>query len=74
MPERGGGSTIRQMRRERPETKIVAIAHSSQVDNSDAVAMARRMGADDVIGRPFDTEELLQHLKHVLGQENGAAA
>ncbi len=63
------GGTIRQMRRERPEAKIVAIAHSWQVDEADARAMARRLAADDVIFRPFDTEELLHHLRVALGED-----
>jgi two-component system response regulator MtrA len=74
MPEREGGATIRQMHSERPAAKIIAISHSCEVDNSDVVAMARRLGADDVIGRPFDTDQLLRHLEAALDQDSGATA
>ena len=67
------GATIRQMRRERPQAKIVAIAHSWQIDEADAQAMARRLGTDGVIFRPFDNEELLHHLKMALGEVAAAA-
>jgi CheY-like chemotaxis protein len=74
MPEREAGAAIRQMRRERPDAKIIAIAHGCQADDGEIATAARRFGADDVIGRPFDADELLRHLRAALGQDSGAAA
>jgi len=73
LSEPAGGATIRQMRREQPTAKIIAIAHSWQINEADARAMARRLDADDVIFRPFDTEELLDHLRVALGGDAAAA-
>lgn len=77
MPEEKGCATIRQMRSERPDAKIIAISGSGEIGNSDRPAMARKLGADDVIGKPFDAAELLSRVRqlHVsLDQDGGAAA
>ena len=67
LPEPSTGATIRLLRRERPDVKIIAIAHSCDLDDGDTRVMARRLGADDIIGRPFDAEELIEHLERMLG-------
>ena len=67
-PAADGGATIRRLRREHPDAKIIAIAHSCQEDPCGLRQTARQLGADDVIGRPFDTEELLQHLQTTLAE------
>lgn len=72
LPEPGSGATIQRLRREHPAAKIIAIAHSCQLDDHDTRDLARRFGADDVIGRPFDPQELLQHLERVLGERSDA--
>ena len=73
MPEQEGIETIRQMRRERPQTKIVAISGAGRPGGFDILSMARRLGADDVIAKPFGAEELLGSV-HRLNAAGGEAA
>src|SRR5260370_838221 len=63
MPEQEGIETIRQIRHERPATKIIAISGGGRIANADLLAMARKLGADEVIAKPFEAEELLDLLR-----------
>src|SRR5258706_12148818 len=63
MPEQEGFETIRQMRRERPHTKIIAISGSVQTGPFDVLALARKLGADEVLRKPFDAAELLSRVR-----------
>ena len=74
MPEQEGIETIRQMRRERPHTKIVAISGGGQPHGFDILTMARRLGADDVIAKPFGAEELLGSVGRLAPAGGEAAA
>ncbi len=76
MPEQEGIATIRQMRDERPEAKIIAISGACQVCDLDVLEIARKLGADDVIAKPLDAEQLLCRLQQlgVRCAGSGAAA
>jgi DNA-binding response OmpR family regulator len=74
MPEQEGIETIRQMRRERPQTKIVAISGAAGPDGFDILAMARRLGADDVLAKPFGAAELLGSVQRLYPAGGAAAA
>jgi DNA-binding response OmpR family regulator len=67
MPRRNGVDTIQQIRRESPTMKIIAISGSSLSMNVDGLATALESGADDVIVKPFDSEDLLSRVSQVLG-------
>ena len=62
MPEQEGLETIVQMRREIPATKIIAISGGLRQGDYDVLSMAAKLGADDVIAKPFEPEELLTRL------------
>jgi len=62
MPEQEGIGTIITMRHERPDVRIIAISGGARTHNLDYLEMARAMGADDVIRKPFEPEELLSRL------------
>ncbi len=77
MFERERRVTIQQMRGERPDAKIIAISGGGPSDDPEILAIARQLGADDVIGKPFDAAELLCRVRQLtvaLSQDNGAAA
>jgi len=63
MPEQEGIDTIRQIRCERPATKIIAISGGGRIANTSLLAMARKLGADEVIAKPFEAVELLDLLR-----------
>jgi DNA-binding response OmpR family regulator len=58
MPDMEGLETIKRMRRGNPAMPIIAISGggSSQVDY---LKFARKFGADAVLAKPFDPDELL---------------
>ena len=62
MPEQEGIDTIIQIRRERPGIKIIAISGGGRIRNIDFLTMAHSLGADDVIRKPFEADELLARL------------
>lgn len=62
MPEQEGIQTILMIRGERPEVKIIAISGGARTHNLDYLGMAQAFGADDVIPKPFEAEELLGRL------------
>jgi len=77
MPEQEGIETIRQIRRERPATKIMAISGSISGDRFDVLEIARLLGADDALQKPFDAAELLsrvQQLQTTPRRNEGLAA
>jgi DNA-binding response OmpR family regulator len=62
MPEQEGIDTIIQVRRERPNIKIIAISGGGRIRNIDFLKMAHFLGADNVMRKPFEANELLAQL------------
>jgi DNA-binding response OmpR family regulator len=71
MPEQEGGETIIMIRHERPEVRIIAISGGGRTRNLDYLDMARALGADDVIRKPFEAEELLSRLARLGNAGSG---
>lgn len=75
MPEQEGVQTIRQMRAEQPDIAIVAISgglsfsHSSKIDVLD---IAKRLGADVTLKKPFQLSELVAAVDQALASRNSA--
>jgi DNA-binding response OmpR family regulator len=66
MPEKEGLETIMTMRRERPATKIIAISGGGRVGKSEYLTMAKNLGADAVIHKPFEVDGLVKLLRTFL--------
>jgi len=66
MPEQEGIATIRQILGERPGTKIIAISGGGRIGNTDFLQIARKMGASDVLPKPFDPDDLLARITTCL--------
>jgi CheY-like chemotaxis protein len=62
MPEQEGIDTIIQIRRERPAIKIIAISGGGRIRNIDFLEMAQSLGANGVLAKPFEADELLSCL------------
>jgi CheY-like chemotaxis protein len=58
MPVREGIETILAIRHEQPEAKIIAMSGGGRIGNADLLSMARQLGADQVIAKPFDIDGL----------------
>jgi two-component system, chemotaxis family, chemotaxis protein CheY len=68
MPEREGIETIREMRRMAPDAKIVAISGSDIGVTLDLLWMARELGADAALRKPFRAAELLEVVSALLAE------
>jgi CheY-like chemotaxis protein len=65
MPERDGTQIIVDLRRIHPELRIIAISGSGR----DLLNMATTLGADRILQKPFELEQLLETVRSVLGDE-----
>lgn len=66
MPRQDGFDTIRALRREVPRVPIVAISGGGSVAGTDALRMARHLGAADVLHKPLHHAGLLGVIQHLL--------
>jgi CheY-like chemotaxis protein len=66
MPEREGIETSLELRRREPGQPIIAISGGGRAGGADFLAMARRMGADAVLPKPFEPDELLDTVARCL--------
>ena len=67
MPEREGIATIVEIRRERPDAKIIAMSGGGRIGSADFLGMAKKLGANDIIPKPFLPQELLRRVRACLG-------
>ncbi len=67
MPEKEGLETIRELRSEYPEVKIIAISGGGKNINLDFLPLAKQLGALRTLKKPFDRQEMLDAVQEVLG-------
>jgi CheY-like chemotaxis protein len=65
MPEQDGIGALREMRRLRPDAKIVAMSGGGKIDKSDYLTVAEKLGADVGIEKT-DVGKLLDILPDLL--------
>jgi len=65
MPEMDGIETIHSVRAQYPQTRIVAMS-SGVYGMQDYLKVARDIGADATLAKPFGVDELLQVIRTVL--------
>ena len=66
MPQREGLETIRELRRARPEVRIVAVSGGGSTRYSDYLDLARKFGADRVLRKPFTPGALRKIVEELL--------
>jgi len=66
MPGKEGISTIMELRKEYPELKIIAISGGGSYEPYGYLDMAKRVGANRTIPKPFNRQELLDVVNDVL--------
>ncbi len=59
MPDQEGLGTIREVRGQYPRLPIVAMSGGGRMAGTDYLAMAKSLGADAILSKPFDKSELL---------------
>ena len=68
MPEMEGIETIRHLRKRYPETRIVAISGGGRGDAHCYLKIARELGAQKTLTKPFFPYELLSALKELQAE------
>jgi len=66
MPEKEGVETIRELRRDFPAIRIIAISGGGRHHNADYLLFAKKFGATATLAKPFSRDELRQVLETVL--------
>jgi len=74
MPEQDGIETIRAIRSEFPDAKIIAMSGRGDFAGPDYLTIACKLGADRSILKPFDGEELENTLRSVLSMHSDKLA
>ncbi len=70
MPEKEGIETIGELRQYFPETKIIAISGGARNLKANVVLhTAKILGVHCTLFKPFEIEEFLNAVKHVLGHD-----
>jgi len=66
MPDKDGIETITEIRSARPDVKIIAASGYAENRTSPYLRIAQHLGADAVLGKPIDSEELVSTVAQVL--------
>jgi CheY-like chemotaxis protein len=66
MPRKEGIETIQQMRRSRPNARIIAMSGSTDLSGTMYLNAAEKLGADAVLAKPFQRAALLDVVDRLL--------
>ena len=72
MPEKEGLETIDEIRRDYPDVKIIAISGGGCIEPQDYLEIARQLGADRALFKPFDIQLLVDMVDELLTGESDA--
>lgn len=70
MPKRDGFSTAKEIRKSRPNQPLIFLTAKGMKED---VLEGFRLGADDYLTKPFDSEVLLYKIKAVLNRQPGSS-
>ncbi|MDB5421739.1 MAG: response regulator receiver protein [Brevundimonas sp.] len=66
MPEREGIETILAMKAARPEAPILAVSGGGQTPPRQFLTLAKALGADAVLAKPFRAQQLLDATRQLI--------
>ncbi|MCP5103687.1 MAG: response regulator [bacterium] len=66
MPEKEGIETIRELRRDFPGLKIIAISGGGRAGANGYLSVAKTIGADRTLSKPFDLKKILETVEELL--------
>jgi CheY-like chemotaxis protein len=68
MPEQQGIQTLAKIRGEDPNAKVIVMSGSGRIGDTDFVAEAQALDANDIVAKPFDPEDLLRSVSRCLAE------
>jgi len=68
MPDKEGIETIQEFRRNHTPVKIIAISGGGRLDQNMYLGMAKKIGADRVLSKPFMPQDLLSVVQELVGK------
>ena len=71
MPDKCGIELIREIKRAGSRIKIIATSAAGVLDRGYILELARKLGADLVLPKPFEIDQLLAALEQVLKRPTG---
>lgn len=67
MPRQEGLETIIKIRKSYPSVKIIAISGGGRTKTMDFLELAKKLGADAILAKPLDIDELERTVKKLAG-------
>jgi CheY-like chemotaxis protein len=67
MPEREGLEMIKELRRNYPQVRIIAMSGGGRNGTINCLEVARAFGAQRLLEKPFSHHEILDAVRDVLG-------
>ena len=67
MPNKEGIETILELRKKKPNVKIIAVSGGGSTRRSNFLDMAKKLGADKVFAKPVDLNELADAVQTLIG-------
>ena len=68
MPEKDGIETIKELKQDFPDAKIIAISGSDLKGRFSLLSVAREFGAQRALSKPFARDEILKAVNELLGE------
>lgn len=68
MPESDGFEAIIALRRDFPSVKIIAVSGGGRVGDTNYLVLAERLGANRILAKPFQREQLLAAVRACLAK------
>ncbi len=68
MPEKEGLETIRELKKQYPGLKIIAISGGGRIDSREYLESARLFGASKIFQKPFRQKEMISAVKELLSE------
>ena len=67
MPKKEGLETIIALKRDFPDSKIIAISGGGRISPEEYLSMAKKLGAGYALAKPVEREELLAAVRELIG-------
>jgi DNA-binding response OmpR family regulator len=73
MPEKEGIETIIELRRDYPKIPIIAISGGGRIDPNDYLVLAKKLGAQITLEKPFSRKDILDAVNELIISESNSS-